>query len=487
VATIVQPAGDTSVAQGGTVSFSGTVSDPDNDLPLTIDWQFPSCATPPSSNQATPGAVVFNCAPGNYTVELEVCDTDQMCDSDSRQVTVLGPCETLPQSGWSLLFVDSQETVGENGAAVNAFDGSTQTKWHTRYTNGTPGHPHQIGIDLGAPHTLCGFSYLPRQDGGVNGTIRDYEFAVSANGVDWTTVASGVLVPSGSNLSERSVSFAATPGRYVRLRSLSAVNNGVWASAAEIRVKGSTAPSGPQPPLASIDQPATDASVAVGGSLSFSGTASDPDDALPLSLAWTFPACATPSSSNQATPGAVVFDCTPGNYTVSFEVCDADELCTTDSVGVTVAGPCEFLSQSGWTLAFVDSQETVGENGAAVNAFDGNPQTKWHTAWSWSTPQHPHQIGIDLGANRTLCGFSYLPRQDGGANGTIRDYEFAVSTNGVNWTTVASGVLVPNSSNLSERTVSFAATPGRYVRLRSLSAVNNGPWATAAEIRVKGQ
>src|SRR5262245_25038065 len=30
----------------------------------------------------------------------------------------------------------------------------------------------------------------------------------------------------------------------------------------------------------------------------------------------------------------------------------------------------------------VDSQELVGENGAATNAIDGNPATFWHTEWA---------------------------------------------------------------------------------------------------------
>ena len=45
----------------------------------------------------------------------------------------------------------------------------------------------------------------------------------------------------------------------------------------------------------------------------------------------------------------------------------------------------------------------------------------------------PHEIRIDLGASYNLTAFQYLPRQDGSANGWIKDYEFYVSTDGVNW------------------------------------------------------
>jgi hypothetical protein len=399
-------------------------------------------------------------------------------------------CALLPQTGWTLAFVDSQETASENGAAVNAFDGNPATKWHTRWSGANPpAHPHEIRIDTGSTRTLCGFNYLPRQDGGANGTIKDYEFAVSVNGTSWTTVASGVLVSSASNLSERSVPFTPTPGRYIRLRALSAVNGGIWTTAAEIKVKGSSAPAAPQPPVATIDQPVA-ASVTPGGTLQFAGTATDPDNALPLTLSWTFPSCASPASSTAEDPGAVVFNCAAGSYPVTFQVCDAQGLCDTEgrTIAVQAAVSCDLLSPVNWSLVFVDSQETAGESAPAVNAFDQNSATKWHTRWSGSNPPgHPHEIRIDTGATRTLCGFNYLPRQDGGVNGTIKNYEFAVSVDGTNWTTVSSGVLVSSGANLAERAISFSATTGRYIRLRSLSEVNNGPWASAGEIRVKGQ
>src|SRR2546426_88552 len=38
----------------------------------------------------------------------------------------------------------------------------------------------------------------------------------------------------------------------------------------------------------------------------------------------------------------------------------------------------------------IDSQELVGDNGAATNAIDGNSTTFWHTAWSQQTAPLPH-------------------------------------------------------------------------------------------------
>ena len=57
----------------------------------------------------------------------------------------------------------------------------------------------------------------------------------------------------------------------------------------------------------------------------------------------------------------------------------------------------------------------------------------------------------------------------------------------MNWgTPVASGKLMPNSQDKSQKQVTFAEVVGRFVRLRALSEVNGGPWTNAAEINVLG-
>src|SRR3954468_745381 len=86
------------------------------------------------------------------------------------------------------------------------------------------------------------------------------------------------------------------------------------------------------------------------------------------------------------------------------------------------------LSQANWTLRFVDSQEIAGY--AAVNAFDGNVGSIWHTQWQAASPAPPHEIQIDLGATYSVSGFRYLPRQDGALFGDIGNYDFYVSIDG---------------------------------------------------------
>lgn len=145
----------------------------------------------------------------------------------------------------------------------------------------------------------------------------------------------------------------------------------------------------------------------------------------------------------------------------------------------------EIISQDEWTLHYVNSEETQGENGAAINSFDGNDNTMWHTEWSQSTPSHPHEIQINLNGNYLVDGFKYLPRQDGGINGTIADYELYISNNGTDWgDQVAEGTFLGTTQ---EKKVTFDGVEGRYIRFIAESEVNGGAWASAAEINLLGK
>jgi len=140
------------------------------------------------------------------------------------------------------------------------------------------------------------------------------------------------------------------------------------------------------------------------------------------------------------------------------------------------------IPQTGWTLKYADSEALSAY--AATNAFDGNANTMWHTAWSVGSPGYPHEIQINLGQLYDIEKFRYLPRQDGGANGRIAQFEFYVSEDGTNWgSPVATGVF---ANSKVEKEVSCAAKTGQYIRLVALSEVNGNPWTSMAEINVLG-
>jgi F5/8 type C domain/Glycosyl hydrolases family 43 len=150
----------------------------------------------------------------------------------------------------------------------------------------------------------------------------------------------------------------------------------------------------------------------------------------------------------------------------------------------TAASDAGFISQQGWSLVSVDSEETKGEDGHAINAFDGSSSTFWHTQWQDAQPAPPHEIVMDLGARYSLTSMRYTPRNDGNQNGMVKDYEFYVSDSTTAWGgAVTTGTF---GTSTTPTTVTFGAAAGRYIRFRALSEINGKPYTSAAEIDVGG-
>ncbi|MET0793416.1 MAG: discoidin domain-containing protein [Polyangiaceae bacterium] len=143
-----------------------------------------------------------------------------------------------------------------------------------------------------------------------------------------------------------------------------------------------------------------------------------------------------------------------------------------------------FLPQGAWTLLHADSEETQGEDGHATNAFDGSPSTIWHTQYTPTTTEHPHEIQIDMGASYSLTGFRYLPRQDTDDHGMVAQYEFYASADSANWgTAVATGTF---NTDRKEKRVPFAAKTARYLRFVALTEINGEAWTSVAELDAIG-
>jgi beta-galactosidase len=83
------------------------------------------------------------------------------------------------------------------------------------------------------------------------------------------------------------------------------------------------------------------------------------------------------------------------------------------------------ISHDGWTIAYVDSEERAAEDGSAENAIDGQTANFWHTEWKNASPDHPHELVLNLGKSQTISGFRCVPRQ-GNDSGRIKDYRIYV-------------------------------------------------------------
>ncbi len=124
-----------------------------------------------------------------------------------------------------------------------------------------------------------------------------------------------------------------------------------------------------------------------------------------------------------------------------------------------------------------------GHGGTGIaNAFDGTPETIWHSDTSKANPaKFPFIVDVDLGGLYSINGFQYLPRQ-AGENGMIADYEIYVSNNKSDFGQPVFKGTFPKSKAL--QTVNFPTKLGKYLRLKVLSEVNGKTFASAAEFEI---
>ncbi len=119
-------------------------------------------------------------------------------------------------------------------------------------------------------------------------------------------------------------------------------------------------------------------------------------------------------------------------------------------------------------------------NRRAVHAFDGDPRTHWHSEFQPKRFEHPHELVLDLGAACSIKGIRYLARQDTGWNGAVKAYELYVSDSPQ---TVDRLVLKSEFKKTKKpQEASFTPVTARYVRIKVISEVNDGPWASISEI-----
>lgn len=131
------------------------------------------------------------------------------------------------------------------------------------------------------------------------------------------------------------------------------------------------------------------------------------------------------------------------------------------------------------------SSESAGNDRRAAYAIDGNPRTWWHTEFTPELKRPPHELVVDLGREFTIRAVRYLARQDASWNGTFRECEVTVSSD-LNFPEQPTA-RISFSKTREAQEAPIPPTKGRYVRLRILSEVNNGPWASAAEIGFVGE
>lgn len=130
-------------------------------------------------------------------------------------------------------------------------------------------------------------------------------------------------------------------------------------------------------------------------------------------------------------------------------------------------------------VTYASSQEIYE---AADKLVDGDVNSIWHTMYSVTVAQYPHWVDFDAGSECTVKGFSYLPRQDGGTNGNIKDYEISISLDGKVWKSVKKGSFATGSN--IKRVMFDTPVKMRYIRFTALNAHNGADFAAGAEFEL---
>jgi len=168
-------------------------------------------------------------------------------------------------------------------------------------------------------------------------------------------------------------------------------------------------------------------------------------------------------------------------------------------------GSADFDPQQSLPLAFVKGlfREATPMTGARIlgasseqpgyegrQAVDGEANSLWHSAWSPQSSAHPHDLRIQLREEMTLTGFTYLPRQDGNANGRVAEYEFYVSLDGTDWGrpvaagTFSNDAMLKNVVFQNAESVYGGKIRAGYVRFVALKGFGTDSHASAAEINL---
>lgn len=133
-------------------------------------------------------------------------------------------------SGLQIAFASSQEP--DEGDAAYLVDGDPSTFWHTMYSITLAKYPHWVDFDAGKLKVIKGFTYLARQDGSLNGCIKDYEIYVSNDNKTWGEPILKGHFEKTAKL-QKVMLNKPVKARYFRLRALNEQNGQDYASGSE--------------------------------------------------------------------------------------------------------------------------------------------------------------------------------------------------------------------------------------------------------------
>jgi len=148
--------------------------------------------------------------------------------NNGQQTQAVSQYFDLAKKDWKVVGA-----LENNADVVKLMDEDPYTFWAT---DKDASDINEITIDLGASHTLTGFSYWPIQERYPFGMITKYEFLVSPDNRTWKSATKGEFGNVFNNRIEQKVKFEPVSGRYIKLRALEKHNGDTRTSFAEIGV-----------------------------------------------------------------------------------------------------------------------------------------------------------------------------------------------------------------------------------------------------------
>ncbi|MGM0443534.1 MAG: M6 family metalloprotease domain-containing protein [Fibrobacterota bacterium] len=135
------------------------------------------------------------------------------------------------------------------------------------------------------------------------------------------------------------------------------------------------------------------------------------------------------------------------------------------------------------SVASFSSEDDYMEGRPAINVLDEDNSTVWFTQWEEPAEKHPHEIVLEIGADVTVGGLRYTPRQDS-ENGRISEYEVYVSADGQDWGDPVTTGFFTNSVEPQDAAYLPSRNDVSYIRLVALSEVNGEVWTSIADLDV---
>jgi len=136
------------------------------------------------------------------------------------------------------------------------------------------------------------------------------------------------------------------------------------------------------------------------------------------------------------------------------------------------------VSKEKWKVIAVSS----GDDKSVERIIDGDANTDW--GFGNNENKLPQAIIIDMGEEREIKGFTYIPQQVGNNLNLISNYEFYTSEDNITWTKQSEGEFSNIKHNPIEQIKSFTAVKARFLRFVATAAVGKGQTVSIAEIGV---